>query len=80
MSKTTNATLADILDISVQIDPIVGRDEELAILHRLETEELPIVTFLYGIQGIGKTAILNTYLNQLQHRAGVAVQIDANRF
>lgn len=80
MSKTTNATLADILDISVQIDPIVGRDEELAILHRLETEELPIVTFLYGIPGIGKTALLNTYLNQMQHRAGFAVQIDANRF
>ena len=54
--------------------PLVGREVELAALHqRLETalQGQRQVVFLAGEPGIGKTALVDAFLTQLQRRTDV---------
>ena len=44
-------------------NPLVGRHDELGTLLRLTLEDDVRVIFLHGIPGIGKSALLRTFLS-----------------
>jgi len=47
-------------------ETFVGRDDELAVLQTLLAEDGPLVVHLHGIQGVGKTTLLNTFSDRAQ--------------
>ncbi|HEX6027249.1 MAG TPA: ATP-binding protein, partial [Solirubrobacter sp.] len=42
----------------------VGREAELAILRRLLTDDGPVVVFVHGIAGVGKSALLHEFAKE----------------
>lgn len=53
-----------------------GRNEEIDTLLQALEENGPLVTFVYGIGGIGKSALLNTFANRVRSRGHTIVQLD----
>jgi serine/threonine protein kinase len=61
---------------SVSTPPFVGRDDELAVLHRafLETRDgRAAAVYLQGESGIGKTALVRRFTEQMNAEGGAAV-------
>src|SRR5262249_26242114 len=55
---------------------LVGRERELAMLERCLDADAPVVTFVHGLAGIGKSILLAALTQRLRpHRARV-VQLD----
>ena len=60
-SSRTDSTLDGAL-------PIVGRSRELGALLRVLDDEGPRVCFVYGMTGIGKSALLNEFARVCRDR------------
>ena len=58
------------------LSPIVGRSRELAALLRVLDDEGPRVCFVYGMTGIGKSALLNEFARVCRDRGTPVVSID----
>jgi hypothetical protein len=56
--------------------PIVGRSRELGALLRVLDDEGPRVCFVYGMTGIGKSALLNAFARVCRDRGTPVVSID----
>jgi AAA ATPase-like protein len=55
---------------------LVGRETELEILRGVLDEAGPLVVFIHGIGGIGKTAILEAFTAGARASGAIAVQLD----
>ncbi len=68
----------DQLDSLIPQDevPFVGRAEELEALQKAfeaTDEGLPVVVFVHGVSGVGKTTLVEQYLRELKHRGKAVV-------
>jgi hypothetical protein len=55
---------------------IVGRTGEQAALLRLLDEDGPLVAFVYGLAGVGKSTLLQAFADEARGRGATVVQID----
>lgn len=70
-------TIADTLSRNT-LSNVVGRDEELTTLATKIQEEGPIVSFVYGVSGIGKTTLLRALATRLSRQRTRAVFVDGH--
>ncbi|HEX4745147.1 MAG TPA: ATP-binding protein, partial [Candidatus Limnocylindria bacterium] len=54
----------------------VGREEELAVLLRMLEEDGPLVTFVHGIAGIGKSSLLAAFVVRAREHGATVIRID----
>lgn len=64
----------DLLDRAARA--VVGRDRELGVLLGCIEPEGPVVTFVHGIPGIGKSALLQAFVPRARAADAVVVQVD----
>lgn len=57
-------------------DTLVGRTSELAAMLACLQPEGPVVLYLHGIGGIGKSALLDAFCNEARQRQATVVRID----
>ena len=55
---------------------LVGRDDEMAVLRQLLGEGGPLVVFVHGIAGIGKTALVEAFAVEARARATTVLRLD----
>src|SRR5258707_13760881 len=55
---------------------LVGRDEEMALLRRTLGDGGPLVVFLHGIAGVGKSAIVEAFAVDARGRGATVLQLD----
>src|SRR4026207_1300109 len=55
---------------------LVGRDEEMALLRRMLGDGGPLVVFLHGIAGIGKSAIAEAFAIDARSQGATVLQLD----
>ena len=55
---------------------LVGRDDEMAVLRQLLGEGGPLVVFVHGIAGIGKTALLEAFAAEARARGTTVLRLD----
>lgn len=54
----------------------VGRDAELAALDRILEDQGPLVAFVHGLAGIGKSTLLIAFIERARERGAQIIQID----
>src|SRR3954467_3652319 len=59
-----------------QASGLVGRDEEMALLRRLLGDGGPLVVYLHGIAGVGKTAIAEAFAVEARRLGATVLQLD----
>src|SRR3954447_7813561 len=67
-------TVRQLLD--EQASGLIGRDEELALLRRTLGDGGPLIVFLHGIAGIGKSAIVEAFAVDARERGATVLQLD----
>ena len=67
-------TVRQLLD--EQAAGLVGRDDEMAVLRQLLGESGPLVVFVHGIAGIGKSALLEAFAAEARARATTVLRLD----
>lgn len=55
---------------------LVGRASERAFLDRVHDDDGPLVVFVNGIGGVGKSALLRAFASEAQARGSAVVQLD----
>jgi hypothetical protein len=55
---------------------LVGRDDELAVLRRLLSDEGPLVVFVQGLAGIGKTALVEAFAIEARASEATVLHLD----
>src|SRR5450432_2452909 len=55
---------------------LVGRDEEMAVLRQMLGESGPLVVFVHGIAGIGKTALIEAFAVEARAWGTTVVRLD----
>lgn len=55
---------------------LVGRDDEMAVLRQLLGDGGPLVVFVYGIAGIGKTALVEAFAVEARVRGTTVLRLD----
>ena len=55
---------------------VVGRDHELAVLLGSLEESGPLVTFVHGIAGIGKSTLLGAFVARARERGATVLRVD----
>ncbi len=55
---------------------LVGRDDEMAVLRQLLGEGGPLVVFVHGIAGIGKTALVEAFAVEARARGTTVLRLD----
>src|SRR4051794_10118268 len=61
-----------------QATGLVGRDEELGLLRRVLGDGGPLVVFLHGIAGVGKSAIAESFAVEARGRGATVLQLDGS--
>jgi len=59
-----------------EIASFVGREPELAVLLRTLEEDGPLVTFVHGIAGIGKSSLLTAFAARAREAGATVIRID----
>lgn len=59
-----------------EIASFVGREQELAVLFRALEEDGPLVSFVHGIAGIGKSSLLATFALRAREVGATVIRID----
>ncbi len=67
-------TVRQLLD--EQAVDLVGRHDEMAVLSQLLGEGGPLVVFVYGIAGIGKTALVKAFAVEARARGTTVLRLD----
>jgi hypothetical protein len=78
-SRDEEARIADRLK-QLRRGRFVGRERELAQLEQCAEPDGPAVTFLHGIGGMGKSALLEVLADRLRARGVRALCLDARHF
>src|ERR1700679_3804606 len=65
----------DLLDRQVS-GSFVGRSEELCSLHDILADEGPVVVYLHGIAGIGKSRLLGAFVQLARAEGATVVRLD----
>jgi len=68
-------TLRDLAE-ERELRDLVGRENELAVLLRTLDESGPLVTFVHGIAGIGKSTLLGAFAARARERGATVIRID----
>src|SRR5512143_2466969 len=55
----------------------VGREAERAVLHQVLGEEGPLVVFIHGIGGVGKSALLEAFTGEARDRGAIVLRLDS---
>ena len=55
---------------------LVGRDQERALLHQVLGAEGPLVIFVHGIGGVGKSSLVETFAGEARTRGAVVLRLD----
>lgn len=55
---------------------LIGRDVELSRLSRLLDADLPCLTFVHGVAGVGKTSLLRSFSASARTRGATVVHLD----
>jgi hypothetical protein len=63
--------------IEAQGSGLVGRESERAFLHSVLGEEGPLVAFIHGIGGVGKSSLVETFTVEARSRGAVVLRIDS---
>jgi len=68
--------LQDLVDRRRALADLVGREEELQLLlHTLDRDE-PLVVYVHGIAGIGKSTLLNAFARRARAEGATVVRLD----
>src|SRR5205809_128541 len=59
-----------------QVVGLVGRDDELGILGRLLGDGGPLVVFVHGLAGIGKTALVEAFALEARTDGATVLRLD----
>src|SRR4051795_1408452 len=59
-----------------QATGLVGRDEELGLLRRMLGDAGPLVVFLHGIAGVGKSAIAEAFAMEARAQGATVLQLE----
>ena len=63
--------------IEAQGAGLVGREAERAFLHSVLGEEGPLVVFIHGIGGLGKSALVEAFTAEARARAAIVLLLDS---
>jgi hypothetical protein len=65
-------------DVLVQrsTDSILGRADDMSVLFRALDDDGPLVQFIHGIAGVGKSTLLNAFSVQARAKGATVVQLD----
>src|SRR4051794_27672477 len=74
MSEGPPPTLRTLFD--ARAGELPGRDRERAALLALAEEEWPLVAIVYGIAGVGKSALLRAAARDARQRSATVVLLD----
>lgn len=55
---------------------IVGREAERALLHLMLEDEGPLVVFIHGIGGVGKTTLVTAFADEARSKGAVVLRLD----
>jgi hypothetical protein len=55
---------------------LIGRDDEMAVLRQLLGERGPLVIFVHGIAGIGKSALVEAFAAEARDRGATVLPLD----
>ncbi len=67
--------LKDLLDRRVAVD-FVGRSEELGLLLQTLDQDGPLVVYLHGIAGSGKTSLLEVFTRRARSAGATVIRLD----
>jgi hypothetical protein len=76
---TMDESVATVLERRVRAG-LVGRAEELALLHQSLEADGPIVTAIHGIAGVGKSTLLDAHLADARAGGATVVHLDGRTF
>lgn len=62
--------------IEAHDSPLVGRESERADLHLVLGPEGPVVVFVHGIGGVGKSALLETFTEEARRSGSIVLGLD----
>ena len=63
--------------VEAQGSGLVGRESERAFLHTVLGEEGPLVVFIHGIGGVGKSSLVEAFASEAQSRGAVVLRLDS---
>jgi hypothetical protein len=63
-----------------QAADLVGRDHERAVLRRLLGEDGPLVVFMHGIAGVGKSALTDAFAVEARVSGATVLRLDCRSF
>ena len=66
------ATIRDRLSLNARAH-LTGRATELAVLHQALVQGVPVVIYLHGISGIGKSALAMAFAEDVRSLSGTAL-------
>ena len=62
--------------VEQQATGLVGRDRERAVLLEMLDGPAPLVTFVHGVAGVGKSALVGLYSSEARSRGAIVVRLD----
>ncbi|MEO6207898.1 MAG: ATP-binding protein, partial [Candidatus Limnocylindrales bacterium] len=62
--------------IEAQAPGLVGRESERAFLHQLLEDDGPLVAFVHGIGGVGKSSLLEAFTVEARDRGAIVLRLD----
>jgi AAA+ ATPase superfamily predicted ATPase len=68
--------LKELLNRRVEVD-FIGRKEELGFLLQTLNKDGPLVIFVHGIAGIGKSTLLEAFTRRARAAGATVIRLDA---
>jgi hypothetical protein len=62
--------------IDEQVTGLVGRETERAFLHQVLGEDGPLVVFVHGIGGVGKSKLVDAFAGEARARGAIVLRFD----
>src|SRR6476659_5251805 len=62
--------------IEAQAARLVGREDERAILHRVLDADGPLVVFVHGLAGVGKSTLVQAFAVEARARGATVLRLD----
>jgi predicted alpha/beta-fold hydrolase len=55
---------------------LVGREDERAVLHGLPEADGPVIVFVHGLAGVGKSTLVQAFANEARDRGATVLHLD----
>src|SRR5258705_13440035 len=62
--------------VEAQAAKLVGREDERAILHRVLDADGPLVVFVHGLAGVGKSTLVQAFAVEARDRGATVLRLD----